>query len=80
MKIRVEIPKFDYHFENYWFYRRGGYKIDKRTWEGKQDIKTAKEMDKNKAAIISEEYDLHPALVYTSIKTRRDLFTFEFLN
>lgn len=76
----MKIPYFDFNFIIYWFYRNGGYKIDKRTWEGKQDIKTVKEMNRQRMINVGNEYNISPELVCTSIKTRRNLFTFEFLN
>jgi len=80
MKTKVELPDLDYDFENYWFYRNGGYKVDKRTREGKSLIRDVKKMDSDRFKRIGYEHDLHPALVCTSIKTRRSLFTFKYLN
>lgn len=80
MEIKITLPNFDYEFENYWFYRRGGFTIDKRTTTAKMLIEDVKKMNFKKSKQTGYEYNLHPALVYTSLKTRENLFTFENLN
>lgn len=80
MKNTIKLPEFDFDFENYWFYRNGGYRVDKRTREGKEVVQDALNMDMDRHIKVGYEFDLHPALVCTSPKTRRKLFTFEYLN
>jgi hypothetical protein len=77
---KIELPNFDYEFENYWYYRRGGYKIDKRTREGKSIVDFVTSINPSRCIEIGNMYNIHPAMIYTSIRVRNELFTFPFIN